>query len=68
MGLIGHEFPEDMAFNPRPLIANEVYSAEPGIYLPGVGGFRFDDTVVVGESGPIVLTKAPKDLQSQTIL
>ena len=68
MGLIGHEFPEDMAFNARPLIANEVYSAEPGIYLPGIGGFRFDDTVVVGEDGPIVLTNAPKDLTSQTIL
>ncbi|TNE33473.1 MAG: aminopeptidase P family protein [Alphaproteobacteria bacterium] len=67
MGLIGHEFPEDMAFNDRPLIENEVYSAEPGIYLPGVGGFRFDDTVVVGEAGPIVLTTTPKDLASQTI-
>ncbi|MZR30400.1 M24 family metallopeptidase [Sneathiella litorea] len=67
MGLIGHEFPEDMAFNNRPLMVNEVYSAEPGIYLPGVGGFRFDDSVVISENGPRVLTNAPKDLNSQTI-
>jgi Xaa-Pro aminopeptidase len=67
MGTLGHEFPEDMAFNTRPLMANEVYSAEPGLYEWGLGGFRHDDTVVVG-TAPEVLTKAPKDLKSQTIL
>ncbi len=66
MGLIGHEYPEDMAFNDRPLMAGEVYSAEPGIYLYGLGGFRIDDTVVVGET-PEVLTRAPKDLASITL-
>ena len=66
MGLLGHEFPEDMAFNTRPLLANEVYSAEPGLYVFGVGGFRHDDTVVVGDV-PEVLTRAPKDLASQTV-
>lgn len=67
IGLIGHEFPEDMPFNDRPLIANEVYSAEPGIYVYGLGGFRFDDTIVIGDT-PEVLTRAPKDLASQTVL
>ncbi|SEE64457.1 Xaa-Pro aminopeptidase [Rhizobiales bacterium GAS191] len=66
MGLLGHEFPEDMAFNTRPLMEREVYSAEPGIYQWGLGGFRHDDTVVVGEK-PEILTKAPKDLASQTV-
>jgi len=66
MGLIGHEYPEDMAFNDRPLLAGEVYSAEPGIYVYGLGGFRIDDTVVVG-AAPEVLTKAPKDLASVTL-
>lgn len=37
MGIIGHEYPEDMAFNHRALLANEVYSAEPGIYVYGLG-------------------------------
>ena len=67
MGTLGHEFPEDMAFNHRPLLEREIYSAEPGLYVFGLGGFRHDDTVVVGAT-PEVLTKAPKDLKSQTIL
>jgi Xaa-Pro aminopeptidase len=66
MGTLGHEFPEDMAFNTRPLLEREVYSAEPGLYVYGLGGFRHDDTVVVGKVAE-VLTKAPKDLRSQTI-
>jgi Xaa-Pro aminopeptidase len=67
MGTAGHEFPEDMAFNHRPLRAGEVYSSEPGIYIYGLGGFRNDDSVVVGDK-PEVLTKAPRDIKSQTIL
>lgn len=67
MGTLGHEFPEDMAFNTRPLLAGEVYSAEPGLYEWGLGGFRHDDTVVVREGTPEVLTKAPKDLKSQIV-
>ncbi|MCW8085526.1 M24 family metallopeptidase [Sabulicella glaciei] len=66
MGTLGHEFPADMAFNTRPLLENEVYSAEPGLYEWGLGGFRHDDTVVVG-TRPEVLTRAPKDLASQTV-
>jgi Xaa-Pro aminopeptidase len=66
MGTLGHEFPDDTAFVHRPLLSGEVYSCEPGIYLWGVGGFRQDDTVVVGKT-PEVLTKAPKDLRSQTV-
>ncbi|MBT9386467.1 Xaa-Pro peptidase family protein [Pseudooceanicola sp. CBS1P-1] len=67
VGMRGHEYPADTAFNARPLMANEVFSAEPGIYIWGLGGFRMDDTVVVGDT-PEVLTKAPKDLASQTVL
>lgn len=66
MGLLGHEYPHDMAFNHRPLLDNEVYSAEPGIYVYGLGGFRMDDTVVVGRQ-PEILTKAPRDIKSQIV-
>ena len=38
----------------------EVYTIEPGIYIYGLGGFRLDDTVVVG-TVPEVLTASPKD-------
>ncbi len=67
LGIAGHEFPEDVAFNNRPLIEGEVWSSEPGIYIFGVGGFRHDDTVIVGKTKPEILTKWPKDLKSQTI-
>ncbi|MCC7283894.1 MAG: aminopeptidase P family protein [Acetobacteraceae bacterium] len=67
MGTILQRFPEDMAFNHRKLLAGEVYSAEPGIYIWGLGGFRHDDTIVVGDVAEC-LTRAPKDLKSQTVL
>lgn len=67
MGTLGHEYPEDMAFNTRALLAGEVYSAEPGIYIWGLGGFRHDDTVAVGRDRPEVLTTTPKDLEHQVI-
>jgi Xaa-Pro aminopeptidase len=66
MGTILQRFPEDMAFNHRPLLAGEVYSAEPGIYIWGLGGFRHDDTILVG-AVPESFTRAPKDLASQTV-
>jgi len=66
IGLRGHDLPEDMGFNERPLRAGEVYTIEPGIYLWGVGGFRIDDTVVVGDP-PELLTSTPRDLEGVTL-
>jgi len=67
VGIIGHEYPEDMPFLHRPFWENEVYSAEPGIYIPGLGGFRHDDTVVVGKKAPEILTKRSKKLEDQIV-
>ena len=40
-----------------------VFNILPGIYLPGIGGFRVSDTVLVTETGHEVLTEGcPKDL------
>lgn len=39
-----------------------VASVEPGVYLPGQGGIRIEDLVVVTEDGCRVLTKSPKQL------
>jgi Xaa-Pro aminopeptidase len=66
IGLRGHDLPEDMAFNERPLRAGEVYTIEPGIYLWGVGGFRIDDTVVVADP-PELLTSTPRGLDDVTL-
>jgi Xaa-Pro aminopeptidase len=66
LGLGGHDYPIDMSFNTSPMRERMAFSVEPGIYEFGVGGFRHDDTVIVGKS-PQVLTTTPKDLKSQTI-
>lgn len=44
-----------------------VISIEPGIYLPGVGGIRHSDTILVTEDGYECLTHHPTDLESLTI-
>jgi Xaa-Pro aminopeptidase len=66
LGLGGHDYPVDMAFNVNPLLERMVFSVEPGVYEFGIGGFRIDDTVVVGRT-PQILTTTARDLQSQTI-
>ena len=40
-----------------------VFTIEPGIYIPGVGGVRIEDTVVVESSGCRLLTKVSKELR-----
>nr|WP_256376135.1 hypothetical protein [Cupriavidus sp. L7L] len=44
-----------------------MYSSEPGLYVYGLGGFRLDDTVIVGEV-PEVIVKMPKTLEYATVL
>jgi Xaa-Pro aminopeptidase len=40
-----------------------VITIEPGIYLPGFGGVRIEDTVLVEKAGARVLTEFSKELQ-----
>lgn len=39
-----------------------IVTVEPGIYLPGIGGVRIEDTVIVGAQGAEPLTQLPRDL------
>ena len=36
-----------------------VISIEPGIYIPGTGGYRHSDTILITNTGYELLTKAP---------
>jgi Xaa-Pro aminopeptidase len=44
-----------------------VFTVEPGLYVPGLGGFRHSDTVAVTEEGIEVMTYYPRDLASLTL-
>jgi len=67
-GLEGHEYPFDMAFNMEPLKPGMVSSAEPGIYMPGTGAFRFADNIIIttGKAEHVTSLKY-KDLDRVTI-
>ena len=41
---------------------NMVFTIEPGIYIPGFGGVRIEDAVLIKEDGVELLTKTPRDL------
>jgi Xaa-Pro aminopeptidase len=44
------------------LSCGQVVTVEPGVYIPGLGGARTEDTVVVTEAGCQVLTMTPKEI------
>jgi len=60
VGLDIHELPSVRAGNTAILQPGQVITVEPGIYLPGVGGVRVEDMVVVTHDGCRALTRSPK--------
>lgn len=61
VGLAVHEGPRLSVKDNTILQERMVVTVEPGIYLPGVGGVRIEDSVVVEREGCRLLTKSPKD-------
>jgi Xaa-Pro dipeptidase len=63
LGINVHEFPSMSHLNDGTLVKGMVYTIEPGIYVPEIGGVRIEDDVLVTEDGFETLTKYPKELQ-----
>jgi Xaa-Pro dipeptidase len=67
IGLRNHEAPFlDVGDHTR-LEPRMVFTVEPGLYDPTIGGFRHSDTVVVTDNGMDVLTDYPRDIESLTL-
>jgi Xaa-Pro aminopeptidase len=62
VGLEIHEAPGINATAAGTLLAGSAVTVEPGVYLPDRGGVRIEDTLVVGETTPDLLTQFPKEL------
>jgi len=62
VGLAVHEGPTLSPREEAVLAQGMVVTVEPGIYLPGWGGVRIEDLVVITAEGCRSLTRAPKEL------
>jgi Xaa-Pro aminopeptidase len=62
VGLQIHEAPMIGMRSTGTLEADMTVTVEPGVYLTGRGGVRIEDTLVVTDVGPRILTQAPRDL------
>lgn len=63
LGLAIHESPAMRATDDTVLQEGMVITVEPGIYIPGFGGVRIEDLVVITKDGHENLTKSTKELQ-----
>jgi Xaa-Pro aminopeptidase len=67
IGLRYHEAPFLDIGDQTILKPGMLFTVEPGLYAPNLGGFRHSDTVVVTEDGIEIYTYYPRDLESLTI-
>lgn len=67
IGLRYHEGPFLDLGDTTVLKPGMVFTIEPGLYVPELGGFRHSDTVVITQDGIEILTYYPRDLNSLTI-
>ena len=59
LGLLVHDGSGFTPDNTMELHKNMVLTVEPGVYLPGVGGVRIEDDILINNNGTELLTKSP---------
>jgi Xaa-Pro aminopeptidase len=62
---VGLEIHEEPRLSPRGNKHMEngmVVTVEPGIYIPGLGGVRIEDMIIINDDKPVVLTRSTKDM------
>lgn len=64
IGVEGHEQPFCDLGDETVVKPGMVFSVEPGLYVPGVAGFRHSDTIIITEDGCELVTFYPRDLES----
>ncbi|WP_295628002.1 Xaa-Pro peptidase family protein [uncultured Corynebacterium sp.] len=62
IGLDVHEAPYASSRSTETLAAGMTLTVEPGIYVPGFGGVRIEDTVIVTDGDPEIITPLPKTM------
>lgn len=62
IGLEIHEGPNVSFRADKQFVPGNIITDEPGIYLPGIGGVRIEDDLLITPDGNQVLTHAPKEL------
>ena len=62
VGLFIHENPRLSAISADVLVPGNVVTVEPGVYIPGLGGCRIEDTVIVTAEGCVNTVSAPRQL------
>jgi len=67
IGLRYHEGPFLDLGDRTELKPGMIFTIEPGLYAPELGGFRHSDTVLITDDGMEMLTYYPRDLESLTI-
>lgn len=67
IGVTGHEGPFLAEGYEHVIEPNMLFTIEPGVYLPGIGGFRHSDTLLVTDNGNQTLTPVADSLEDMTL-
>ncbi|MFD1415074.1 M24 family metallopeptidase [Oceanobacillus jeddahense] len=66
IGISAHEQPYLRFDNDLVLQEGMVFTIEPGIFIPGIGGFRHSDTLILTKNGSKRITEYPRELEDLT--